>query len=143
MSARHDDDILYPLAEHTADRLHSRTGVGFDSITLEGVRGGQIDSDDLTIDRETLLLQAEVAERAGYRQLGDNLRRASELVDIPNERLLQIYETLRPRRSGYQDLLALAEELESRYMAPVNARFVRQAAEAYRAGDMLKEEKPC
>jgi len=142
MSGQLDADIRYPLAEHAADRLHSRSGVSFDAINLEAVRAGEIDSDDLTIDRETLLLQAKVAETGGYRQLGENLRRAAELVEIPNDRLLRIYEALRPRRAGYRELLALADELESRHAAPANARFVRQAAEAYRAGGMLKEEEP-
>src|SRR5665213_430685 len=110
MSGANSGDIRYPLAEHAADRLHSRTGVAFDDITLEAIRKGEIDSNDLTIDRETLLLQAAVAEQAGYRQLGENLRRAAELVEIPNERLLRIYEMLRPRRAGYGELMALADE---------------------------------
>jgi propanediol dehydratase small subunit len=130
----------YPLAEHDAARLHSRTGVAFDRITLEAVRAGEIDSGDLQVDRETLLLQAGVAEGAGYRQLAENLRRAAELAEIPNERLLQIYEALRPGRSTYQELTTLADELERRYAAGANARFVRQAAESYRAGDLLRSE---
>lgn len=132
------DSVHYPLAEHAADRLRSRTGIPFERITLDALRAGEIDSDDLTVDRETLLLQAGVAEGAGYRQLAENLRRGAELTDIPNERLLQIYEALRPRRSTYPELTALAEELETTYAAPANARFVRQAAEAYQAGDLLR-----
>jgi propanediol dehydratase small subunit len=131
---------LYPLAEHAAERLRSRTGVAFDGITLEAVRSGAIDSDDLTVDRQTLLLQAIVAEDAGYRQLAENLRRAAELVEIPNERLLQIYEALRPRRASYAELIALAEDLETRYTATVTGRFLRQAAGAYRVGGMLRED---
>jgi propanediol dehydratase small subunit len=140
MSEQDEAEVQYPLAEHAADRLHSRSGVAFDRITLEAVRAGEIDSDDLTVAGETLVLQARVAENAGYHQLGENLRRAAELVDIPNDRLLRIYEALRPRRAGYGELIALAEELETQYAAGANARFIRQAAEAYRAGGMLKEE---
>ena len=62
--------------------------------------------------------------------LAENLRRAAELAVIPNERLLEIYEALRPRRSTYQELSALADDLETRYTAPANARFGRQAAAA-------------
>jgi propanediol dehydratase small subunit len=140
VSEQPETEVRYPLAEHAADRLHSRTGVPFERITLEAVRAGEIDSDDLTVSGETLLLQARVAESEGYHQLGENLRRAAELVDIPNDRLLRIYEALRPRRAGYGELIALAEELESQYAASANARFIRQAADAYRAGGILKEE---
>jgi propanediol dehydratase small subunit len=140
MSEQSEAEVRYPLAEHAADHLRSRSGVPFDRITLEAVRNGEIDSDDLTVAGETLILQARVAETAGYHQLGGNLRRAAELVDIPNDRLLRIYEALRPRRAGYRELIALAEELESQYAAAANGRFIRQAAEAYRAGGMLKEE---
>jgi propanediol dehydratase small subunit len=133
----HDDTARYPLAEHAADRIRSHTGVAFEDITLEAVRAGQINSEDLTVGRETLLLQADVAERGGYRQLAENLRRAAELVAIPNERLLQIYDILRPRRATYQQLIGLADELEGQYAAAANARFIREAAEAYRAGGLL------
>ncbi|MGH2388214.1 MAG: diol dehydratase small subunit [Chloroflexota bacterium] len=139
--SEHNGAAHYPLAEHAADRLRSRTGIPFERITLEALRAGEIDSDDLTVNGETLLLQAGVAERAGYRQLAENLRRAAELVEIPNERLLQIYEALRPRRSTYPELMALADELETQYAASANARFVRQAAEAYRAGDLSRAEQ--
>ncbi len=138
MSGHDDAAVRYPLAEHAAGRLRSRTGVAFERITLEAVRAGEIGSDDLSVDRETLLLQAGVAEGAGYRQLAENLRRAAELVGIPNEQLLQMYEALRPRRATYQELTTLADELEARYAAAANARFIRQAAEAYRACDLLR-----
>lgn len=139
MSTR--DTARYPLAEHAADQLRSRTGIPFDQITLEALRAGDIDSDDLTVDRQTLLLQAGVAEGAGYGQLAENLRRAAELADIPNERLLRIYEALRPGRSTFAELTTLADELETTYSASANARFVRQAADAYQAGDLLRTEQ--
>ncbi len=66
MSGHDDAAVRYPLAEHAAGRLRSRTGVAFERITLEAVRAGEIDSDDLNIDRETLLLQAGVAQGAGH-----------------------------------------------------------------------------
>ena len=69
-----------------------------------------------------------------------NLRRAAELVNIPNERLLQIYETLRPRRATWQELIDLSEELTAQYDAVENARFVREAAEAYRINGLLRLE---
>ena len=53
------------------------------------------------ISSETLLHQAEVAEQAGRRQLGENLRRAAELVPVPDDFLLQVYNALRPHRSTF------------------------------------------
>ena len=80
--------------------------------------------------REALELQAQVAEDAGRRQLAGNLRRAAELVDVPEERILEVYNALRPGRATRDGLLALAAELESRYRAPRCAALIREAAEA-------------
>ena len=107
---------------------------------MEALREGQIGPDDLTIEAETLQKQADIAAEADYHQLAGNLRRAAELVDIPNERLLQIYEALRPRRATYQELLALSDELIAEYNATENARFIHDAAEAYRANGLLRLE---
>ena len=61
-----------------------------------------------------------------------NLRRAAELTVIPHEKVLSVYEALRPYRVTYEQLLALADELEREYGAVENARFIREAAEAYK-----------
>ncbi len=137
-----DDNITarYPLGQNGPERIHSRTGVALQDITLEAVRAGRVEPGDLTIRADTLQMQANIAAEAGYRQLAGNLRRAAELVNIPNERLLQIYEAIRPRRSSYGELISLSEELASRYEAAENARFIRQAAEAYRANGLLRPE---
>lgn len=131
----------YPLGQTGPERIRSHTGLPLPEITLEALRAGRIGPDDLTIHTETLQAQADIAETAGYQQLAANLRRAAELVNIPNERLLQIYESLRPRRSSYQELVALSEELVARYEAIENARFVREAAEAYRLNGLLRLER--
>ena len=131
----------YPLGQTRPESIRSRTGLPLPEITLEAVREGQVGPDDLTIHTETLQAQAGIAEAAGYHQLAANLRRSAELVDIPNERLLEIYETLRPRRATYQELIALSEELTTRYQAFENARFIREAAEAYRLNGLLRMER--
>ncbi len=41
-----------------------------------------------------------------------NFRRAAELIAIPDERILAIYNALRPFRSSQAELLAIADELE-------------------------------
>ena len=102
-------------------------------LTLENVREGQVDAGDLTIHPDTLRAQAAIAEEAGFSQLAANLRRAAELATVPNERVFAIYEALRPYRVTYEQLRSLADELEREYAAPENARFIREAAEVYRA----------
>jgi propanediol dehydratase small subunit len=128
----------YPLGESAGGRLRSSSGVPLDEVTLEALRAGRLGPDDLGIDRATLELQARIAAEAGYGQLAENLQRAAELVAIPNERLLQVYEALRPHRSSYAELLALGDELEARHGAAATARFIRDAASAYRAGGLLR-----
>lgn len=122
----------YPLGEHEREHIISRTGRSLEELTLENVRAGKIGPEDFSIHPDTLRAQAEIAEEAGFRQLAANLRRAAELANIPNEKVLAIYEGLRPYRLTYAQLLALAEELERDYQAVENARFIREAAEAYR-----------
>ena len=134
-------DNSYPLGQTRPETIQSRTGLPLPEITLEAVREGRVGPDDLTIHTDTLQAQADIAGAAGYHQLSANLRRAAELVNIPNERLLQIYEALRPRRSTYRELMALSEELAAHYQAAENARFVREAAESYRINGLLRLER--
>ena len=122
----------YPLGEHEKERIISRTGRALGELTLENVRAGKVGAEDFSIHPDTLRAQAEIAEEAGFRQLAANLRRAAELATMPNEKVLAIYEGLRPYRLTYAQLLALAEELERDYQAVENARFIREAAEAYK-----------
>jgi propanediol dehydratase small subunit len=128
-----EEERRYPLGEHERERIVSRTGRPLGELTLENVREGQVDAGDLTIHPDTLRAQAAIAEEAGFSQLAANLRRAAELATVPNERVFAIYEALRPYRVTYEQLRALADELEREYAAPENARFIREAAEVYRA----------
>ncbi len=122
----------YPLGEGGGEGVTSRTGVPLGALTLDAVRAGQLRGEDFTIHPDTLRQQASFAEEAGYPQLAANLRRAAELATLPDDRVLAIYEALRPYRLGYEQLLALAHELASEHGAPETARYVREAAEAYR-----------
>jgi len=110
------------------------------NLTLEQLRAGKIRPDDVTISRETLLAQAARAEAEGYPQLARNFRRAAELTAIPNDVLLQTYDKLRPYRSTYYELLALSQEISARYDAPETGEYIRQAAEAYQAKDLLAKD---
>lgn len=87
---------------------------------------------------ETLLHQSEVAERAGRRQLAENLRRAAELVRVPDDFILQVYNALRPRRSTAAELAAYALRLRQEFQAPHCARWIEEATEAYTQRHLLQ-----
>jgi len=119
-------------------KVESRTEVA--DLTLGNVRSGKIQAGDLTIKREMLLTQAELADRQGYPQLARNFRRAAELTAIPNDVLLSTYEKLRPHRATYYELLALSQEVSARYDAPETGEYIRQAAESYRTKGLLRPD---
>jgi propanediol dehydratase small subunit len=121
----------YPLASKRPDLVQSATGLHLDEITLDKVIAGQIGFEDIRTRPETLEYQAQIAESAGRPVLATNLRRAAELTRIPDARVLEIYNALRPYRSTKQQLLDIAEELDSQYQARVCAGHVREAAEVY------------
>jgi len=123
----------YPLGEHEAESIVSSTGRPLSELTLEILRTGEIDAADMSIHGDTLLAQAEVAEESGFPELAQNLRRAAELTAVPNEVVLSVYEALRPYRVTYEQMLELADDLETTYGAAENGRLVREAAEAYKA----------
>jgi propanediol dehydratase small subunit len=122
----------YPLMEHAADSLKAASGRPLAEVTLEALGAGELGIADTQISAEALRAQAEVARRAGYPQLAENLARAAELTAVPNAEVLKMYDMLRPGRSSHAELLALAERLEGAYAAPACAALVREAAEVYR-----------
>ena len=69
-----------------------------------------------------------------------NLRRAAELTKVSDERVLEMYNALRPYRSTKAELLAIADELEQKYGAKVNAAFVREACEVYERRGRLRQD---
>ena len=138
MTGKKEPKVVYPLGQHLEGLLKSKTEVRYEDISMASLRKGKIGADDLSISSDTLRMQARAAAGAGYLQLASNLSRAAELVRIPNERLLEIYEALRPRHSTKAQLLAITSELQKKHDAPANARFVREAAEAYQDSGLLK-----
>ncbi len=133
------EDVAYPLADHAVDRLHAKSGRPLGTITDEAAAAGELVLDDLQISAETLQTQAALARRAGYPQLAANLMRAAELTAVPNDEVLQMYETLRPRRASYAELQELADRLEQVHNARENAALVREAAEVYQARNLLRQ----
>lgn len=130
----------YPLAEKHPEMIHTNTGKALSSLTFDKVKSGELTPEDFRISSATLELQAQVAEDAGRPTLARNLRRAAELVAVPDERLLSIYNALRPYRSTKAELYDIAAELEGTYGATVSAGFVREAADVYEARGRLRQD---
>jgi propanediol dehydratase small subunit len=118
----------YPLSEKQAERLKTPSGLPYLEITLEAVLDGRVTMADLRVTAEALEMQARIAEDAGRRQLAENLRRAAELVGVPEERILEAYEALRPGRVDAEALRVLADGLEREYGAARCAALLRDAA---------------
>jgi propanediol dehydratase small subunit len=130
----------FPLASKRPDLIKTGSGKSLDQVTLEAALKGEIVAEELRITPETLELQAQISEKAGRPQLARNIRRAAELTRVSDERVLQIYNALRPYRSTKTELLAIADELENKYGAKVNAAFVREAAGLYERRGRLRQE---
>ena len=110
------------------EKLKTPSGIAFDEITLDAVLNGKINMQDLRVTAEALELQAQVSEEAGRTQLAENLRRAAELVDVPEDEILEIYAALRPGRATSPELHRLADQIEARYGASLCAALIREAA---------------
>lgn len=130
----------YPLSEKRPELLKTPTGKTLNDITLKGVLNGDVTPEDVRISPETLELQAQIADSMGRKPLAANLRRAAELVSVPDGRILEIYNALRPYRSTKAELFAIADELEQKYGAKVNAAFVREAADVYETRNRLRQD---
>lgn len=131
-------DVDYPLSQKKGDIIKSATGRKLDEFTMENVIAGKIGAEDCRIAPETLEYQAQVADSINRKSFARNLRRAAELIAVPDDRILEIYNLLRPYRSTKAELLEIAEELEKKYNAKVNAQLVREAAELYEKRNRLK-----
>lgn len=121
----------YPLAEKHPELVKTDSGLQLEDLTFEKMKSGQLKPTDFKISSGTLELQAQVADDSGRSALARNMRRAAELVAVPDERLLAIYNALRPYRSTKAELYEIAAELEGTYGAMVAAGFVREAADVY------------
>lgn len=130
---------LYPLQENHPDFIKSYSGKALDAITMDAIINGEVSEDDIRISKDVLILQAEVAAQDGKKQQAENLYRASELIDIPDDRILEIYNKLRPHRSSKEELQAIIDELNQTYKASATARLVEETLAVYQERDLLKE----
>lgn len=129
---------LYPLLEHHPTFIRSASGKSLEEINLENVINGTIDKDDIKISKEVLVLQAEVALKAGRRQLALNFVRSAELIEVPDEIMLNMYNQLRPYRSTKDEMLDLAKTLKETYQADRCSDLVLEALAVYEKRDLLK-----
>ncbi|EAQ0283900.1 diol dehydratase small subunit, partial [Salmonella enterica subsp. enterica serovar Infantis] len=118
--------------------VKTATNKTLDDFTLENVLSNKVTAQDMRITPETLRLQASIAKDAGRDRLAMNFERAAELTAVPDDRILEIYNALRPYRSTKEELMAIADDLENRYQAKICAAFVREAATLYVERKKLK-----
>ena len=122
----------YPLAEKRPDLVRGPRGTALDDISLDAVLAGEVTLEDLRITPEALRLQAEIARDANRATLATNFERAAELVKVPQDFIMRVYELLRPGRAkSKQPLLDAAKTLRETYKAERMAAFVEEAAEVY------------
>ena len=117
--------MRYPLGEYEKEKIASKTGKKLSDITLDEVL------------KEMLLAQGQVAKAAGNDPMEKNFERASELVDVPDDVILKMYDKLRPNRSTKLELVMMAKELLEKYNAPNCAKLVMEAAEVYEKRGVL------
>ena len=130
--------VDYPLGQKRPELVQTSTNKSLDDITLEKVLDGTITPDDVRVTAHTLQLQAQIARDAGRATLANNFNRAAEMTKVPDNRLLEIYNALRPYRSSKAELEEIAHELEHDYQAVICANFVREAATLYQERKKLK-----
>ena len=120
--------MQYPFGEHEAEHITSRTGKKLTDITLEEVKKNHVTSEDIKISKDMLNAQSQVAREMGNDSMEKNFARAAELVDVPDELILKMYDKLRPNRST---------KLLEKYNARNCARLVMEAVEVYEKRGIL------
>jgi len=122
----------YPLAERRPELVRGRRGKGLAELTLDALLSGDVEMEDLRITPEALLQQAEIARSANRATLSGNFERASEMADLPQEFIMEVYELLRPGRAPDKAAQeAAAAKLRGEYGAEKLAQFVEEAADVY------------
>ena len=122
----------YPLSEKRPELIRGKRHKRLDEVTLDALMRGDVQMEDLRITKEALIFQAEISRSAGRPTLAQNFERASELVNIPQEFIMQVYELLRPGRAkSKKELYEAAQRLRSAYDANRMAAFLEEAADVY------------
>lgn len=127
----------YPVAKNHPEWIDIGEGRDLSYITMDNVMAGKITMNDLKISPDILKVQGKIAKSGGRDQIELNFSRAAEMTKVSDERLLAMYNALRPYRSSKAELLDIANELDG-LGAPICANFVREAAENYERRKKLK-----
>lgn len=125
----------YPMSEKSSHMIRTATGKSYEEITLEKISDG-LTKEDFSISKESLMNQAEISESAGYPHLANNFRQGAELIEIPEDRLLQMYNAMRPYTSTKDELQAIVKELRETYDAKLVADFYQEAVD-----DLVKTKR--
>lgn len=134
------DKSSYPLGEKIPEQVKSASGKVLADFSLQKVTSGELTAEDFRIAPQTLEMQAQVAESVDRDSFARNLRRAAELIKVPDAELLDIYNSLRPYRSTKAELYAIADGLESKYGCTINAAFIKEAADVYEKRGRLRQD---
>ncbi|ATD55048.1 diol dehydratase small subunit [Clostridium chauvoei] len=129
--------MKYPLSENDFN-IKSKSGKYLKDISIDEVIKGNITGEDIKVSKETLKIQGEIAKKEGRDQLGENFERASELVEIPDDELLIIYNMLRPYRSSENELLQKAKEIKVKFGAIRCSELIMDALKTYKKRGILR-----
>ncbi len=127
----------YPIMTKHPELVITPTNKSITDITLANVDSGSVVNEDCRISSQMLLTQADVAASAGKTQVAENLARASELTQVPDDVVIKMYDMLRPNRATKQQLEDMAVELEQKYNALRCAKLVREALAVYETRGIL------
>jgi len=122
----------YPLAENRPDSVVGARNKTLDALTMDAVMNGDVTMEDLRITPRALKQQAQIARSVGRAELAENFERAAEMATIPQDRIMKLYELLRPGRAESKEtLMKEANALKVEFNAPLLAAFVEEAAALY------------
>lgn len=131
----------YPLGKNKSQLIFTPGGVNINDITFENLKTEKMKRDDCTVSSDSLLYQAQIAEQDDNRTMADNFRRAAEMVHIESDRIIEIYNALRPYRSTESELLEIVRELRETYNAEKTADFVEEAAGVLKLRKKLRGDR--
>ena len=129
--------MQYPLGKYEKHVIASKTGKRLDDINLDEVLKNHISPEDIKISQETLHEQGQIAKANGNNSMEKNFERAAELVNVPDDVILKMYDKLRPNRSTKLELVLMAKELLDNYQAKHCAKLVMEAVEVYEKRGIL------
>ena len=130
----------YPIAEKNPDLVIGKREKKLNSLTIEDAVDGKILMEDFEITPTALLNQAKIAESVGRLALARNFKRAAEMTRLPKNKIMKIYELLRPGRTNDKTVLVeISNDLRKNYEAPILADFILEAANSYEKRGLYKK----